>query len=258
MEKGVYRLIIQGKSYVGQDSSLWASRRYNTHLSDLRNNKHFNPELQADFNRFGEEHIEYEVLARSSLFTKDNLNTLEKHFIEVYKSFSREFGYNKTLGGIGMTGYKYGADALQKRSEAVSGEKNPGAKLTNVQFFEIVEMFKQDKTNDEIAVKYGLHDRYVSLIRHKRRFASLWATVGDYTAPKSGGQTQNRMINYEKFVDIALMLEDGATNAGIERKHRLSGGTGSRIRHRKLYRDLWERFDLDHANGTFNDYRKQA
>jgi hypothetical protein len=48
------------------------------------------------------------------------------------------------------------------------------SKLTNDQFMKMVDDFVSGMTNDDIALKYGLHSRYVSLIRHKRRWKHLW------------------------------------------------------------------------------------
>ena len=57
---------------------------------------------------------------------------------------------------------------------------------------------------------------------------------------KSNGQ--KRALTYEKFIKVVEMLKNGATNAGIERAFNLSAGTGSRIRHKKLYKRFWNKY----------------
>ena len=96
-------------------------------------------------------------------------------------------------------------------------------------------------SNDEIGEKYNLHSRYVSLIRHKKRFASLWELVGDYEPIQSHSLKDKRKLSYDDFKDVINMLDSGETNASIERKYKLSSGTGSRIRNKKLYVDYWEK-----------------
>lgn len=56
----------------------------------------------------------------------------------------------------------------------VSGEKNPMAKLTKDQVVEMIGMIFKGSTNDELGEKYGVHPRYVSLIRHKKRWKNVW------------------------------------------------------------------------------------
>lgn len=55
-----------------------------------------------------------------------------------------------------------------------SGQDNPQAKLTNNQAFSLFDDLHKGLTNNELANKYNLHPRYVSLIRHKRRWKKLW------------------------------------------------------------------------------------
>lgn len=64
-----------------------------------------------------------------------------------------------------------------KGSWNLKGEEVKTAKITNEQFFEMVRDFKNNMTNTEIGNKYGLHSRYVSLIRHRRRWRHLWNQI---------------------------------------------------------------------------------
>lgn len=53
------------------------------------------------------------------------------------------------------------------------GEDNSMSKLTNEQAFQLFQELPT-KTNTEISQMFNLHPRYVSLIRHKRRWKALW------------------------------------------------------------------------------------
>lgn len=55
---------------------------------------------------------------------------------------------------------------------------NSMAKLTPEQAKEIILLTLDGKTNKEIAEIYGLHDRYISLIRHKKRWKKIWIELG--------------------------------------------------------------------------------
>lgn len=235
--KGIYFLIINGKYYIGKDVYIEQNRRIKDHMRDLNSKKHYNTYLQNAFNKHGS--LSYGYLWKGEC-TLNQLSEKEKYFIEKYDSYNN--GYNLTLGGEGGTGMKYTAEQLKAKSKRVSGEKNPQSKITDKQFFEIVELLKQNKTNSEIAALYDLHDRYVSLIRHKKRHVKLWKKVEDYIPMKSESQLFSKgKVTEEMFLDIVEMLKSGSTNAEIERKHALSAGTGSRIRHKKLYKQWWAR-----------------
>lgn len=54
------------------------------------------------------------------------------------------------------------------------GEDVYCSKITNDEFFQMVQDFINGMTNDDIGTKYNLHPRYVSLVRHKRRWQHLW------------------------------------------------------------------------------------
>ncbi|EJF06544.1 HNH endonuclease [Thiovulum sp. ES] len=54
------------------------------------------------------------------------------------------------------------------------GETNSQAKVTEKQVISIIEDILNGLSNIEIAVKFDLHDRYISLIRGKKRWKYLW------------------------------------------------------------------------------------
>lgn len=243
--KGIYAITINDKSYVGQDSNIFKCKRLQNHITALKKNEHNNTKMQDDFNIYGMDKLTYTILTFSLDYTKEDLNRLEKYYIKELNTYESDFGYNQTLGGIGMLGFVTSTETLEKRSENTSAEKNPNAKITNDQFFEMVELFKQGKSNIEIANIYGLHDRYVSLIRHKKRFKSLWNQVSNYDPINSHFLKDRRRLSYTDFLIIVQMIENGESNEAIQRKFNFASGTGSRIRHKKLYRDYWQRYETE-------------
>lgn len=234
--KGIYCLKINNKVYIGKDAAIDKSKRLKEHLLMLKKDIHYNTYLQNAYNKY--QNYDYEVIFQTDAISLDELSNLEQFYINKYNSYHN--GYNLTLGGEGGLGIVVDEKGRRLRSERSIGELNPQSKLTNNQFFEIVELFKSGKTNSDIASIYNLHDRYVSLIRHKRRFKKLWDKVNDYEPVKSNGQPRN--LTYEQFVTIVEMLKTGETNAEIERRFNLAAGTGSRIRHKKLYKRFWNQY----------------
>lgn len=67
--------------------------------------------------------------------------------------------------------------ALEKGlREGQKGETNSQAKLTECQAITIINLILDGLSNIEIADMFNLHDRYISLIRGKKRWIYLWET----------------------------------------------------------------------------------
>src|SRR5690625_2053018 len=60
----------------------------------------------------------------------------------------------------------------------LSGSNNPMSKLSEEDVENLIKDFFSGITNTEAGEKYGIHPRYVSLIRHKRRWKSVWIKMG--------------------------------------------------------------------------------
>ena len=60
--------------------------------------------------------------------------------------------------------------------EGQKGETNSQAKLTEGQAITIINLILDGLSNIEIADMFNLHDRYISLIRGKKRWTYLWET----------------------------------------------------------------------------------
>ena len=85
---------ITNQNYVGQTIDI--NRRKKTHLSMLRNNNHYNPKLQASWNRYGEENFSF-VFWTFENITPEQLDELECEYIEKYNGLSD--GFNLVPGG---------------------------------------------------------------------------------------------------------------------------------------------------------------
>lgn len=60
--------------------------------------------------------------------------------------------------------------------EGQKGETNSQAKITEREVYDIIDMMMQGFSNVEIASRFSIHDRYVSLIRGKKRWNHVWQT----------------------------------------------------------------------------------
>lgn len=96
MTVGIYviRNNINNKAYIGQSVSI--ETRKNSHVSELRNNKHRNDYLQKAFNKYGEESFSHETIIECGV---EELDSIEKLMISIFNTTNDRFGYNLDSGG---------------------------------------------------------------------------------------------------------------------------------------------------------------
>lgn len=119
-----------------------------------------------------------------------------------------------------------------------SGEDNSMAKLTNLELESLCCDLMQGKTNAEISAKYGLHDRYVSLIRHKKRWKNLIPTW--YIPTESLGNTG---LTVEFMAQVVEACRTGERNRDIAERFNLDRSTISRIRSGKTWQAFLEYYN---------------
>jgi len=97
---GIYCIenIINNKKYIGKAINI--KDRFYDHLKLLRVNGHYNEYLQRAFLKYGEENFNFYILEECE---EEKLNEREIFLISFYKTNQRDFGYNLTDGGEGVT-----------------------------------------------------------------------------------------------------------------------------------------------------------
>lgn len=226
--QGIYKLQIGDKAYIGKDSNINLNVRKNAHKNLLERNCHYNPYMQSKYNQVGS--FQYEILYLAPTpISREELSKIEIKFIESYDTY--ENGLNLTSGGEG--------------SHDISGSKNPMSKTSEKDIHLIIQMVLDGYTNNEIAEKFSLHPRYISLIRHGKRHKKVWA---DYTVPNQISNGHRRSLSYYDFTRCVRYIEDmGCSNAVLEEIFELSAGTGSRIRNKVLYKRYWTEWERERA-----------
>lgn len=68
------------------------------------------------------------------------------------------------------------------------GELNPVSKLTNKQARSLIEDLLNGMSNTEAGEKYSLHPGYISLVRHKHRWKTLWEDIESSTTIPTGSR----------------------------------------------------------------------
>ena len=104
------------------------------------------------------------------------------------------------------------------------GEDNYCSKLTNIQVLSMYKMFENNSTNDDIGEHYNVHPRYVSLIRHGKRWREMYLDYG-VKFPESSKEIS---VTIEQMKKVLSMLD--YQNKIISEVTGVEASTVSRIR----------------------------
>jgi len=118
-------------------------------------------------------------------------------------------------------------------------ETNSMAKLSKSEYLEIIQMIIDGCSNTDISNKYGLHSRYVSLIRGKKRLKSLWKLFPEIEIPLSNDQSK---LSFEQRLNLLNDLKK-MTNLEIAQKYHLDPSCISRIRCKKYWKQIWKVYE---------------
>lgn len=114
---GIYSITCKenGKVYIGR--SVQIPVRKKRHEYDLRDGIHTNEELQKDYDLYGKDSFEFELIEEVPRdISSEELDALEVKYIKEYNSFNE--GYNMTEGGFGNTGRTFSEKVRKKMSES--------------------------------------------------------------------------------------------------------------------------------------------
>jgi inner membrane protein involved in colicin E2 resistance len=122
---------VNGKIYIGQ--SIKIERRWVTHKTELRKNKHPNQYLLNSYNKYGKDNFEFLILEECE---KEKLNSMEEKWIDI---FSRDNVYNRNF---------YITD--------LRGEKNPFfGKKHSIETKKKMSILKKNNNKGELNPNFG-------------------------------------------------------------------------------------------------------
>jgi len=124
------------------------------------------------------------------------------------------------------------------------GERNGMSVLKKEQVLEIYDLIIAGKSNDDIATIYNLHSRYVSLIRHGKRWSDLYQeheiSKNDFSELRSPNVI--KLSKAEKFQLLADM-KGGMQNMHIAEKYGLDRITVSHVRKGNIWKSTIAEFE---------------
>jgi len=126
-ETGIYKItcLYNSKIYIGSAVGIGKSlsrtgfyRRWKEHISKLEQNKHRNYYLQNSWNKYGKESFKFEII---ELCTKENSIEKENYWINYYKSYDNNIGFNIIKNNLSNYN-QFSEEHKQKISQALLGK----------------------------------------------------------------------------------------------------------------------------------------
>lgn len=157
--QGIYAVKndLNGKMYIG--SSAYVRKRWNTHIYQLRHNKHHNKALQDDFNLFGEQSFSLVVL--EEVEDKSKLYDREQHFLDTVND-----KYNELVVAGSRKGHKSTNETKDKISKSMQGKiRNDKAVLCDDDVLEIKYLLRDSNLSQQnIASMFNITKQSISKI----------------------------------------------------------------------------------------------
>lgn len=134
------------------------------------------------------------------------------------------------------------------------GEMHHASKLSDQDRIAIINLILEGATNDTISSMYNLHSRYVSLVRHKKRWLNIWNTnFNDHISIKSSKKRDDNyyhtrtnkgsLTSDQRLEIISLFTTSKLNNAEIASLYKTDTSNISRARNRKLWSYEWSLYD---------------
>lgn len=111
-----------------------------------------------------------------------------------------------------------------------SGEEHHASKLTDAETIELIKSILAGASNEELAKRFNLHSRYVSLIRHKKRQLNIWEKYFPNVETVSSSKVANSKDPAKLTAIVNAALGTKESNAAIGRKFGVDSSAISRIR----------------------------
>lgn len=145
---GIYKITSPSKKiYIGQSVDIIG--RWNLYKKLRCKNQSY---LYHSLKKYGFEKHKFEIICQCSL---DDLNNIEKYYVDLYQTFNSKYGMNLRDGG----GSKGGSSEVTKlkQSESLKGKNNPfyGKKHSEETRLKLSEIAKKRKLSDTTKKKIG-------------------------------------------------------------------------------------------------------
>ena len=220
---GVYSIYCERNKKIYIGSSINILKRWSHHKDDLRSNTHHSKHLQRAWNRYKEESFVFKILEETSM--EERINR-EQFYIDLFKSYLRQNGFNLYPKAEGSSGYKFSKQHIenlkkshlgyhhteiqkQRIADAHRGEKSHRAKLTTLQVQEIKKCLLSGNSQSSLSKEYNVTRSTISSIWKEKSWSHIEPhTPGTKIIP-AGEKHHNSKLTHEMVFQIKNQYKSG-------------------------------------------------
>lgn len=165
---GIYKIenLNNGKIYIGSTSSSF-KKRYKEHLSLLFMNDHHSKYLQRSFNKHGINSFVFSIV--EIVDTKSEVIKREQYYLDYFKCFLKENGYNVLPKAYSSLGFKHSEESKKligksSKERGVSKNARIACKLKNTgRKREIAHLERMSKIHSRKVVQLDLQGNFIKV-----------------------------------------------------------------------------------------------
>lgn len=184
MKSGIYLIknIINNKVYIG--SAINIDKRWKHHKKDLAKGKHHSCLLQRAWDKYGEQNFKFEII--EEVQNPVHLLSYEQVFLDYYKSYEDDKGYNICKIAGSRYGLKSSKETKQKLREAHIGKKFSEEHKKKIKEANVGRKLSQEHKNKLTGKKHSLETK------QKLREAHIGKKLSEETKQKMSEAKRNR------------------------------------------------------------------
>lgn len=251
---GIYYILnkINNKIYIG--SSTRINRRFYEHKYFLDKGIHVNKHLQNAWNKYGEDNFEFGVIETVN-GNKEDLRDIEQIWMDYFSSYNEDSGYNISAFAEGSGGYIVSDQTREKLRNAHIGKKvseETKQKLSLQRRGELNNFFgkrhteetKQKIRNARLGSKTT--DTQRRALDYGREIMRELIKMPEYrkklSISKQGEKASTAKLKESDVIEILKELKGGRPEAELSEQYGVSMSSISRIKNRKRWGYLYEKF----------------
>lgn len=246
---GIYMIKnkINNKFYIGQ--SIDIEERWKQHIREFKGNYHNNIYLQNAWNKYGQDNFEFSILEECC---ETSLDEKEIYWIDYYKAYEKQKGYNLTFGGQ-LNNKCYTEDIKEKMSEIrlnndkFRGDNLKQSVLSDEEVFDIKHLLLKGIKPIEISKKYNVSEQVIHHIKKCNTWKHICPELNkDLVKLVTDGKGENNpcsILDNDTALKIKIDLANKLSSEYVSKKYNLNIQTVNNIKYLRNYIDIGEEWN---------------